>query len=197
MKRKLISLIAASLVAIMITSTVFARSIKFSSVTFSLGTDTTSSSGLALMTASDASNDLSSSPSLIATGTLTGLGNEDVTVKLEASGFPEVTCTNYGGNQAPGQNPPKISANGEQTLFGDKSATKNGRSPFDVGTHNPVTVDAVTYGCPNENWTATIDFVFWTEATIRVLDLYTGQELASQNYTCTTTLNSVTCTPVK
>jgi hypothetical protein len=172
MKRKLISLMAASLVAIMITSTVFARSIKFSGVTFSLG-------------------------SLIAQGSLTGLGNEDVRVVLEASGFPEVTCTNYGGNQAPGQNPPKVSASGEQLLFGFDLTQKNGKSPFDVETVDPVVVDVVTYGCPNANWTATIDFIHWTEATIRVLDLYTGQELASQSYTCTTTTNSVTCTAVK
>ncbi len=172
MKRKLISLMAASLVAIMITSTVFARSIKFSGVTFSLG-------------------------SLITKGTLTGLGNEDVRVVLDASGFPVVTCTNQGGNQAPGQNPPKVSASGQQLLFGADLVRKNGKSPFDVETENPPVLDAVEYGCPNNNWTAQIDFVYWTDATIRVLDKDTGDVLLSQDYTCTTTSTTVSCSPVR
>lgn len=172
MKRKITSLITALFAAILITSTVFAGSIRFSNVTFQLG-------------------------SLIANGTLTGIGNDDVKVVLEASGFPEVTCTNKGGNQAPGQNPPKVSASGEQVIKAYLNLSKNGRSPFDVETIDPVYVDALEYGCPNANWTATIDFIYWTDATIRILDLYTGEELASQNYTCTTTLNSVTCKPVK
>ena len=172
MKRKITSLITALFAAILITSTVFAGSIRFSNVTFQLG-------------------------SLIANGTLTGLGNQDVRVLLEASGFPQVTCTNNGGNQAPGQNPPKVSADGEQLLFGFDLTRKNGKSPFGVETVDPVVVDAVTYGCPNATWTATIDFIYWTEATIRVYDLETNEFLRSQDYTCTTTLNSVSCTAVK
>ncbi len=172
MKRKIVSLMTALLAAILITSTVFAGAIRFSNVTFALG-------------------------SLIANGTLTGLGNQDVRVLLEASGFPEVTCTNQGGNQAPGQNPSKISANGEQLLFGFDLTRKNGKSPFGVETADPVVLDAVAYGCPNANWTATIDFIYWTGATISVYDLNTNAFLRSQDYTCTTTLNSVTCEPVK
>lgn len=171
MKRKLISLMVASLVAIMITSTVFARSIKFSGITFSLG-------------------------SLIAQGTLTGLGNQDVTVELDASGFPVVTCTNQGGNQAPGQNPPKISASGQQQLI-DIDLKKNGTSPFKVETENSRVLDAIEYGCPNNNWTAQIDFVYWTDATIRVIDTASEQVLLSQDYTCTTTSTTVSCTPVR
>jgi hypothetical protein len=170
MQRKTYSILIAILAAVLLTSTVFAGNIKFSSVTFDLG-------------------------SLIAKGDLTGLGNDNVKVQLDASGFPLVICTNQGGNQAPGQNPPKVSASGYQDIL---KVYKNGKSPFDVETEDPPEfVDPIVYGCPNENWTAQIDFIFWTDATISVYDLYTNELLASQDYTCTTTLTSVTCDPVK
>jgi hypothetical protein len=170
-KRKGFSILTAVMAAILITTTVFAGSIRFSA-TFSLG-------------------------SLVAKGDVVGVGNQDVKFVLEATGFPDVTCTNQGGNQAPGQNPPKVSASGEQLLFGDDEVRKNGKSPFGVETVDPEFVDPITYGCPNASWTATVDFIYWTEATITVYDLHTGEFLRSQDYTCTTTLNSVSCTPVK
>jgi hypothetical protein len=172
MQKKIISVITALLAAIFITSTVFAGAIKLRGVSFSLG-------------------------SLIAQGTLTGLGNENVRVSLKASGFPVVSCTNLGGNQAPGQNPPKISASGEQLLFGFDLTRKNGKSPFDVETIDPQVFDAVEYGCPNNNWTAKIEFIYWTEATIDVFDLETQELLVSQDYTCTTTQTTVNCTPIR
>ena len=172
MKRKLISLVSALIAAILITSTVFAGAIKFSgATTFRLG-------------------------SLIAEGALSGLGNQNVQVFLEASGLPDVTCTNQGGTQAPGQNPPKVSASGDQLLFGFDLTRKNGKSPFDVETEEPLVLDAVLLGCPNANWTATIDFVYWTEATLIVKSFPGGAVLLTREFTCTTTLNSVTCTPV-
>lgn len=171
MQRKIISVLSALLAAIFITSTVFAGAVRLRSVSFSLG-------------------------SLIAEGELTGLGKDNVRVILEASGFPVVTCTNQGGNQAPGQNPPKVSATGEQLLFGFDLTRRNGKSPFGVETIDPVVLDAVEYGCPNSNWTATIDFIHWTNATIKVLALDAQEVLLVKNFVCTTTLNTVTCTAV-
>ena len=134
--------------------------------------------------------------SLIANGSLVGLGNDDVTVILDASGIPVVTCTNQGGNQAPGQNPPKVSTSGEQFLA-HETFTKNGNTPFTVETNDPPALDAKTMGCPNNTWTAAIDFVFWTDATIRVVDSTTGAELLRQDFNCITTRapDSVSCTP--
>ena len=199
MRRKFLSILSALLAAMLLTSTVFAGYIKLSNVTFSLGTDTsTNSGGLQLMALLAAESGQSSFPTLNATGTMTGLGKDDVIVQLQASGFPEVTCTNQGGNQAPGQNPPKVSSVGDQYLDGDISETKNGKSPFNVTT-DPAdlgSLDAIAYGCPNDNWSAQIYFIYWTDATITVFDLG-GNELQSQDYTCTTTLTSVTCKPVK
>jgi hypothetical protein len=172
-KRKFFSVLFALLAAILITSTVFAGHISLSRVSFSIG-------------------------SLKASGTLTGVGKQDVIVQLEASGTPLITCTNQGGNQAPGQNPPKVSASGNQVLSGNKPHTKNGKIEFtDVETENPTDLDPIVFGCPNENWTASIDFVFWENAKITVL-AFDNQDkiLVEQDYTCTTTLTSVICTPI-
>jgi hypothetical protein len=134
--------------------------------------------------------------SLRANGELGGLGNNDMTVFLDASGMPAVTCTNQGGNTAPGQNPPKVSASGEQYLA-HQIFTKNGTSPFSVKTNSPAALDARTMGCPNGNWSASIDFVFWTDATVRVVNNSTGDKVLEQSFACTTTRTpaSVSCQP--
>jgi hypothetical protein len=116
-----------------------------------------------------------------------GLGNADVTIVLDASGIPAITCTNYGGNDVPGQSYPKVSAVGQQTLDGDDPIRKNGRSPFLTETDDPETIPWDEAGCPNSNWTAHIDFIFWTNATISVYDTATSVLLLTQNYTCATT----------
>jgi hypothetical protein len=175
MKKKFLSMLTALLMITLMTSTVSAGgNIKLSSVQFRLG-------------------------SLIAEGFASGLGNTDVTVVLNATGIPAVTCTNQGGNQAPGQNPAKISASGSDFLV-HESYTKNGRSPFSVETEEPQPgLTAKQMGCPNNAWSASIDFVFWTDATLIVTDTATGVVLVQQNYTCVTTRNpdSVSCTLVQ
>jgi hypothetical protein len=130
--------------------------------------------------------------SLIAEGALI-VGNTDVVVHLDASGRPVVTCTNQGSNAAPGQNPPNISAAGAQVL---QERTKNGKSPFDVEASEPDTLPGRQGGCPNNTWTAHIDFVFWDRATITVTNLAGDTILLQQNYTCVTTRNpdTVSCT---
>ena len=175
MKRKLYTVFTVLMIVMMTTSPALARgAIKLSGITFDLG-------------------------SLIAEGFASGLGNTDVTVVLDASGIPAVTCTNYGGNDVPGQSYPKISASGQQTLDGNDPIRKNGKSPFFTETDDPETLPWDEAGCPNSNWTGHIDFIFWTDALISVYDTNTGELLASQAYTCETTRYpaSVTCTPVK
>lgn len=163
MKRKLFSVLATLLAMLLTISTAAAGgNVKLSGVEFSLS-------------------------SLVASGFASGLGNTDVTVVLDAAGIPDVTCTNNGGNQAPGQNPPKISASGTQYLI-HETYTKNGRSPFNVETEEPQPgLTAEQLGCPNNTWAAGIDFIYWTEATLSAYDTATGLLLAQQNYTCVTT----------
>jgi hypothetical protein len=163
----LILLIAVAIPA----STALAGRVQFKSLTFSLG-------------------------SLIAGGELAGLGNQDVAVVLEASGIPEVTCTNQGGTMAPGQNPPRVSARGSQFLV-HQTYTKNGTSPFSVETADPQTgLSAKALGCANNNWTAAITFVYWTDAvvTVRAGNAY-GPILLRQQFACVTTKAGVSCLP--
>src|SRR5690349_739946 len=171
MKKKLLPLLSVLLIVILMATPVSAGgAVKLSSVNFSLG-------------------------SLIANGTLTGLGRTDVTVVLDASGIPAITCSNPGGNAVPGQSSPRVSASGNQLLDGDSAIRKNGKSPFGVETDDPETIPWNQAGCPNANWTGHIDFIFWTDATITVLDAGTQALLLKRDYKCTTTLTSVSCVP--
>ena len=172
MNKRLFSVLAVLLIATMVISPVSAgAAVKLSGVQFSLG-------------------------SLIASGYASGLGNTDVTVVLDGSGIPVITCTNYGGNDVPGQSYPKVTATGTQNLDGDDPLRKNGRSPFLTETNDPETIAWDKAGCPNSNWTGRIDFIFWTDAKISVYSTSTGALLTSKTYTCETTRYpaSVTCT---
>ena len=171
MKKKFLSILSIFLIAAFLTSPVSAGpGIKLSGVSFSLG-------------------------SLIANGTLTGLGNQDVTVVIDASGIPAISCINNGGNTVPGQSSPRVSASGNQFLDGDSPVRKNGKSPFGVETEDPEFIPWNQAGCPNAQWTGHIDFIFWTDATISIYDAATQVLQLRRDYRCTTTLTSVSCTP--
>ena len=108
---------------------------------------------------------------LNARSTLVGLGNADATNTLTAVGTPIVTCTNQGGNTAPGQNAPNVTIGGQQAI-GASQIGKNGTAPLDVTAHVPPELlqplPGRAWGCPNDNWTAQIIAVTFTQATIRV-----------------------------
>ncbi len=171
MNKKIIAVATGVLIAVLVFTDALAGGINFSA-TFSLG-------------------------SLIANGKISGIGNTDVTMVLTASGIPAITCTNQGGNQVPGQSSPKVTAQGTDVLPGNSPLRKNGSSPYGVETQPPAPLTWQQAGCPNSNWTAQITFVYWTNANISVYDSGTGALLAQQNYVCTTTLTSVSCTPTK
>jgi hypothetical protein len=171
-RRRLITILSLVFVLALTSTTAWAAKARFSSLNFSIG-------------------------SLIADGRLVGLGTEDVAVILDATGIPVVSCTNQGGQRAPGQNPPKVSAQGTQFLV-HETYTKNGSADFMVETIDPLPSSAKRMGCPNNTWIATIDFVFWTNATIEVrVGGVTGAVLLHEDFVCETTRfpASVTCTP--
>ena len=103
---------------------------------------------------------------LQASGELAGLGYEDVLVTLTAQADVTSTCTNQGGNQAPGQNPAPITVSGSQAI--PKEELKNGNTPFLVMTEMPLTPIPGAPDCPNPNWSEDITDLSFTSATITV-----------------------------
>jgi hypothetical protein len=103
---------------------------------------------------------------LNAAGALAGLGNEDLLITLTAEADVTSTCTNRGGNQAPGQNPAEVTVSGSQSI--PAAAIKNGNVSFNVTTVAPVTPIPGAPGCPNPNWRQDIDDLSFTSATITV-----------------------------
>jgi len=178
MKKNFLTLLSVLLVATILTSSVSAGgNVKLSSVRFSLG-------------------------SLISKGFASGLGSTDWVLKLDGSGHASVICTNYGSNDVPGQSSPHVDGKGTQALPGDSQLRKNGKSPFSVTAKpdeeiNPsLSWDAG--GCPNPNWTARIDFVYWDFATIGVYypsDTSFSNPVAIYKYQCVTTRTGPNSTP--
>lgn len=103
---------------------------------------------------------------LAASGELAGLGNGDVLVTLTAAADVTSTCTNQGGNQAPGQNPAPITVTGSQAI--PAAEIKNGNTPFSVVTVAPDPIIPGAPDCPNPNWTEAIEDLAFTSAVITV-----------------------------
>ena len=103
---------------------------------------------------------------LNAAGGLVGLGNGEVLISLTAQADVTATCTNQGGNAAPGQNPAPITVSGSQAIPEDE--LKNGNTPFNVSTVAPVTIIPGAPDCANPNWTEQITDLSFTAATITV-----------------------------
>ena len=120
--------------------------------------------------------DVSYQQSSLTVGTrvcLTGLGNEDLFVDIEATGIGEIECENPGGNVAPGQDT-EISAGGGLVI--PQEEIKNGNVCFTVST-DPVDEDQLDDGaiCPNDSWDAHILSVDWTSVELFVYQGDTAQ----------------------
>ena len=100
------------------------------------------------------------------TGTITGLGNGDVIVTAD---FPDATgsttCTNKGGNQAPGQNPAADAATSGTQFINNP---KNGTVSFTVSTDVPPNPTSAEAGCPSGQWTAAFSNITFGCGTVTV-----------------------------
>jgi hypothetical protein len=131
--------------------------------------------------------------SLQAYGELSGLGNGDVVIKLDATAQPTSTCGNPGSNtwQAPGQNPAEVDVTGAVGIPG--SDIKNGNLAFTVRTVAPSAQVAGAPDCPNSSWTELITDLSFKTGTITV---YQPSVLASDGSIITLgpLVFTVTCT---
>jgi hypothetical protein len=155
--------------------------------------------------------------SLIASGKLGGLDQQDVTVILQASGVPTVICRNDDGDEVFAPNPPVVTATGSQFLDHDNYVKH--KSPFHVETNDP-TLTPAEAGCPaggdddddrhassiarhgggdddddDDDWTAEIVAVKWDQAVITVQDTNTDDQLLNKSFKCKTTETKVRCKP--
>jgi hypothetical protein len=105
---------------------------------------------------------------LTISGALAGLGNKDVTIKVVATGVAtDITCRNKGGNEAPGQNRPRVQSLGDIEISSNE--IKNGNVSFRFTTNDPAQLTARQAGCPNNNWKATINDVSFDSVTVTVI----------------------------
>lgn len=95
------------------------------------------------------------STSTTCTGTVAGLGGEDIVILVTVSGSAVYNCQNGGGNIAPGQNRVLVGPATTPTDI-DSDAIKNGNLTFITNPallSAPGTVSGALAGCPNANWT--------------------------------------------
>jgi len=103
---------------------------------------------------------------LTISGLLAGLGNGDLLITLTARADTSTTCTNQGGNQAPGQNPGDVTVSGAVAVPG--SEIKNGNVSFTVKTTEPPQPTSQEAGCANTNWSAAFTDLAFTSAVLAV-----------------------------
>jgi hypothetical protein len=98
------------------------------------------------------------------TGKVAGLGGTTFTINMSASGTAVVTCTNNGGNVAPGQN----TAIDVAGTTGPLPTPQNGNFTFSLTSAAPTVPNTPT--CPNAGWTATVVDVVFSTATLTLFE---------------------------
>ena len=118
-------------------------------------------------------------------GNFSGLGNVPAFANVTASGQATYTCTNAGGNAAPGQNP--VQAQGGSSGPVQLSSDHNGRStipPITATVTAPPTPTAQQVGCGGKgstSWTVTLNGLTATAAQLVITQ--GGSQIFCRNYT--------------
>jgi hypothetical protein len=99
------------------------------------------------------------------TAVVSGLGGTTFEITVDATGTASVTCTNKGGNIAPGQNT-TVETSG---TTGEQPTTTNGNFDVAVSTDDPEPLPP-TPTCPNRSWTPDIVDVTFTTAILRLFE---------------------------
>src|SRR5688500_12405412 len=121
-----------------------------------------------------------SGDTVTATGDISGLGSQKpATAQLEVVGFATYTCTNKGGNAAPGQNPVPVQTLSPEQDLGNTE--RNGRGTVNVSATltAPQTISAQTAGCPSGKRTATLHDSVVTGATLTIRQ---GNQIVFQEF---------------
>jgi len=147
----------------------------------------TSSVALAAVTVKSLPTVTFSGATVTATGgNFSGLGNTPAFANLTASGSATYTCSNKGGNQAPGQNPvPAQSGSSGDINLGNSD--HNGRGTISNITATvtaPPTPTAQQVGCGgggSTSWTVTLNTLTATDATLVITQ--GGSQIFCRTYT--------------
>ena len=110
-----------------------------------------------------------SAPTVTCSGSATGLGNENLSIDVAATGAGSYTCFNPGGNQAPGQS--QVTASGSSSTPVPASATKNGNLTFTTNPATltaPSTISGTAAGCPNGNWQGRLSSISVSSITLTI-----------------------------
>jgi hypothetical protein len=100
-------------------------------------------------------------------GSIAGLGNQDVVITENVQGFATFNCVSPGGNASPGQN--KVPFQGTTTQVIPSNQIKNGNLSFSVTSPSAQpTATAEQAGCPNPNWTTTLASATVTSITLTI-----------------------------
>ena len=123
------------------------------------------------------------SQTVTCTGTLAGLGNDDLGLDLSVSGFALYQCQNNGGNTAPGQNKVLQGPATSSTVI-PADQIKNGNLTFTTTPGATLTaaptVSAAVAGCPGANWTGVNPTLTVTDITLVI-----SQPPGTAIFTCT------------
>ncbi len=142
--------------------------------------------------------------SITFTGSAAGFSKNPVTITLSARGIPVVICHNLeDDHEEQGQNPPILGA--EVSAVYNLTADQNGKFNVALEAFPDSSKSPREMGCPpsdddgDEDWSYTIDFVYWNFADIKVIDNVTGKNLFEKSSTCVTTRNpdSISCPAFK